>query len=165
VLAHTYLAAGSYPALVTATNAVSTITATTTVLIQSGLQHYYVYLPVVLRAYFSNPCEPNDDHTQACGPLASGQTYPNYPDDTEDWFYVEMGTAGNLQAVVTNYSATGNLLLYAEGNYNDPIAAWGQGGSTMTVTKSVAAGTYYVRVYTASGFNTDQLYDLVSTYP
>jgi len=165
LLAHTYLAAGTYTALVTATNAVGAITATTTVQIVAAGPHT-VYLPVVYRAYFLNPYEPNDSPTQAWGPLEPAQAYASLPDDADDWFYVELGTAGDLRAVVTGYSAQGNLLLYAEGNYTEPIAQWGQGGSTMVVGPvAVAAGRYYVRVYTAGGSNTDQLYNLVVTLP
>jgi len=55
---------------------------------------------------------------------------------------------------------------YTEGNYTEPIAQWGQGGSTMVAGPvAVAAGRYYVRVYTAGGSNTDQLYNLVVTLP
>jgi len=117
LLAHTYLAAGTYTALVTATNAVGAITATTTVQIGAAGPHT-VCLPVVYRAYFLNPYEPNDSPTQAWGPLEPAQAYASLPDDADDWFYVEMGTAGDLRAVVTGYSAQGNLLLYVIGPKN-----------------------------------------------
>lgn len=129
-------------------------------------REHLVYLPFTARAYSTGLCEPNDSPAEAYGPLVSGVAQPSYPDDTEDWFYVEAATAGNLTAVVTNYSAEGNLLVYAEGDYAYPIAQWGQGGSTMTAGPvGVDPGRYYVRVYTAGDFGTTQLYELVVTYP
>jgi hypothetical protein len=58
-----------------------------------------------------------------------------------------------------NYRANGDLLLYDDAK--NLIAHWGQGGSTMTIeNEPLAAGRFYVRVYTASGHNTAHLYTL-----
>ena len=128
-------------------------------------QQWDIYLPLVLKNFFISPYEPNNNATQAYGPLQRGVAYRAYPDDTEDWYYFILSTTSSITVRVENFSANGDLLIYKDPNISEPVDQWGQGGSTMTVGPlSLDAGKYYIRVYAASGYNTTTLYTLKMTY-
>jgi hypothetical protein len=120
-----------------------------------------------------NPYEENDHWRDAYGPLASGQTYEAYPDDTEDYYYFELPAQAQVSVSVTDYAPlSGNdntIALYGPpvgdklgeliGYYKTP------GHSSMALGPHLLGpGTYYVRVYTNRGHSATKLYRLTVTY-
>lgn len=111
---------------------------------------YAIYVPVVPEDYFPYPT------------LACGTSHQDYPEDTNDWYRFELNSPKTVTVQVQNYQANGDLLLYDDAGHL--IAQWGQGGSTMALRdQPLAAGRFYLRVYTASGYNTAHLYTLSLT--
>ena len=136
---------------------------------------YYVYLPVALGNYriWDAYYEENDHWLGAYGPLASGQTYLAYPDDTEDYYYFELSAQATVSISVENYTPTssnGTVALYGPvvGDEQDeePFDYYApRGHSFMSLgPHSLAPGKYYIRVYTTSNHSTTQLYRLTVTY-
>jgi hypothetical protein len=133
-----------------------------------------VYLPLVVRNYrtWDAYYEENDDWLAAYGPLVSGQAYLAYPNDTEDYYYFELSAPATVNVSVTGFAPTstnGTVVLYgpAVGDERGPqIDYYGPDGhSSMSLgPHSLGAGKYYVRVYTANGHSTTQLYSLTVTY-
>ena len=132
-----------------------------------------VYLPVVLRNHQSwdTYYEENDDHLAAYGPLVSDQPYQAYPDDIEDYYYFELSSGATVVVNVTDYAPTssdGTVMLYGPAVGDDRgafIDYYGELGHTsMTLDPWVLGpGKYYVRVRTATGHSTTQLYTLTVT--
>jgi hypothetical protein len=92
--------------------------------------------------------------------------YRAYPDDANDFYYILLTNPASVTVQVTNYQAVGQLLVYDQGwntlgmDWNDP----GGNGSMTVGPLSLGAGKYHIRIYTASGQNTDTLYTLTVTY-
>ena len=76
-----------------------------------------VFLPTVIR-YFGEPdgfYEPNDNWQEAYGPLVFDQVYEAYPNDTEDYYYVQLAAGATINVSVEDYvptSSYGTLALY-----------------------------------------------------
>jgi uncharacterized repeat protein (TIGR01451 family) len=131
-----------------------------------------VFLPLVLRNYLWDAYyEENDDWRDAYGPLASGQAYLAYPDDTEDYYYFTLSATTLVSVTVTHFAPTssnGTVALYgpAVGDERGPyIVHYGAAGhSSMYLKEWLGRGKYYIRVYTAKEHSTQQLYRLTVTY-
>jgi len=133
-----------------------------------------LYLPAVLRNYHTWDAyyEENDHWLDAYGPLVSGATYLAYPDDIEDYYYFVLSESVTVTISVTDFAPTstdGDLLLYGPAVGNERgnlIKQYGKKGhSSMSLgPHSLGPGKYYVRVYTAQGYSTTQLYRLTVTY-
>ncbi|MBN1137378.1 MAG: PKD domain-containing protein, partial [Anaerolineae bacterium] len=163
--AHFYPSAGIYTAMVTASNGVSLLTATTVVTIEEG----NLYLPLLLRDWsscFPGPWEeePNDTLGEANGPLCADIEYLAYPDDPDDYFYFTPA-AGQVVVELWDYvpGSLGQMILYDD---QGGVAGWdndlGDGGY---IAVTVETGTYWLRVYTAGGFTTDQPYRFSASFP
>jgi hypothetical protein len=101
----------------------------------------------------------------AYGPLAKSQVYSAFPEDSYDYYYVTLPVKGALKVEIIGYNATGNLLIYRANDTTNPIANWGQGGSSMTLNLSnLDPGNYFILVYTSTGFNSVAAYTLKATY-
>ena len=134
----------------------------------------YVYLPVVLRYYhtWDTYYEENDHWLAAYGPLVSGKAYLAYPDDVEDYYYFMLSATATVNVSVTDFAPTssnGTVMLYGpavgseRGNLIDYYGP--PGDSSMPLgPHSLGPGKYYVRVNTAKGHSTTQLYRLTVTY-
>lgn len=131
---------------------------------------WYAYLPVLPAGYaeFDGAweVEPNDFFGQANGPLISGQDLGGWPDDDDDYFYFTTAGGGTM-VQMWNYAPGiyGQMFLY-NGNEeqvawdNDPFDGW------LISLVNLPAGTYYVRIYTDPGGQTDQqIYTLRATFP
>jgi hypothetical protein len=132
---------------------------------------FYTYLPAVLSNTVSwdEFFEENDQCTAAYGPLKSGTPYRAYPDDTEDYYYFELSSPGRVIVDVTNYaptSSSGTVALYGPDSCTNRIDYYGETGDTHMVLDNTLSdpGKYYVRVYTAEGYSTSQLYTLTVSY-
>jgi uncharacterized repeat protein (TIGR01451 family) len=134
-----------------------------------------VLLPIVLRNYrtWDTYYEENDNCPTAYGPLAPGQTYLAYPDDTNDYYFLELSAPVTVSVSVEDFAPTssyGDLLLYGPASGDDCgnlKAQFGKPGhSSMSIgPPPLSAGKYYVRVYTVRGhYSTNQLYRLTVTY-
>ena len=127
-----------------------------------------IYLPSLLKnyvSYFEGPfeAEPNDSAAQANGPIRSGQVYHGYPDDENDYFYFTTQTSGTIIVDLTDHSGGGvQMLLYYQ-TVGNTVGI--DNAAPYQIVYNGAPGTYYVRIYTASGFNSDTPYALRVTYP
>jgi uncharacterized repeat protein (TIGR01451 family) len=130
-------------------------------------------LPIVLRNYrtWDAHYEENDDCPTAYGPLASGQSYLAYPDDTQDYYYFELSASTMVSVSVGNFAPTssnGDLVLYGPANSDDCglyIAHFGKPGhSSMHLERPLGPGKYHIQVYTAKKHSTTELYSLTVTY-
>jgi len=131
-----------------------------------------VLLPLVLRNYpWDAYYEENDHWLRAYGPLAFGQTYLAYPDDTEDYYYFTLSARTLVNVTVTNFAPTssnGTVMLYGPAvgaERGTLIDYYGPGGySSMYLEASLGPGRYYIRVRTAKEHSTQQLYHLTVEY-
>jgi hypothetical protein len=128
---------------------------------------YSVYLPLALREHGSwdRYYEPNDTWQAAYGPLVFGPPYRAYPDDEEDYYFFDLSSASAVTVRVEGYQAEGQLLLYRYHESGDftLIGRDGPGVSTMIIEDTLAAGRYYVRVYTSEDHSDSALYTLTVT--
>jgi hypothetical protein len=127
-----------------------------------------VALPLVLRnhvAYFEGPfeVEDNDAYLQANGPLRSGRDYSGYPDDSRDYFSIFTLDSGLITIALSNHVGSGvQLQLFYQTTDNrlaydlDP---------PYQITYNGPPGTYYIYIFTESGFNGVTPYTLRVTYP
>ncbi len=125
-----------------------------------------LFLPLAQKQlYFSGPweAEDNDSYLQANGPLLSGQDYFGYPDDVEDWFSVYLSTPGQMVVTLTGHTGGGvQLLLYDQAlqlKCLDNVPPYEM------VCANQPAGWYYLRIYTASGWNDTTPYTLSVSFP
>jgi hypothetical protein len=133
-----------------------------------------VFLPLVFRNYppcFSGPgeVEPNNDYTQANGPLCLSITdytgYHNGATDDRDYFKFNLTAAGTITLQLLNYVDTSpQITLYDQSGTTSVGFA---GGPPYSIVYSGPAGTYYARVYTIAAYDPNAPYTLrVSvTYP
>jgi hypothetical protein len=138
-----------------------------------------VSLPLALKnylAYFEGPgeVEPNNTIGQANGPLRSGQAYRGYPGqifnnrrDSTDYFSINLKTTGTIRVIVTDFHATGDLVLRDSSTAEK--ARWGgSGGTMMNVTATgLPPAWYYIQVYVDISKTVDSTmaYTLTATYP
>jgi hypothetical protein len=124
-----------------------------------------LFLPAVLRNPGFGPfeVEPNNSPAQANGPLLSGVDYHGYQNDSDDYFKFDTHAAGSITVDLTNVSGGGTQLqLFYQSTSNRVGYA---GNSPYHIAYTGPSGTYYVRVYTGSGFNSATAYLLKVTYP
>jgi len=130
-------------------------------------------LPIVLRNYrtWDTYYEENDNCPTAYGPLAPGQSYLAYPDDTQDYYYFELSASTMVSVSVGDFAPTssnGDLVLYGPANGDDCglyIVHFGKPGhSSMHFERSLAPGKYHIQVYTAKKHSTTELYSLTVAY-
>jgi len=126
-----------------------------------------IRLPIVMRNYlhyFEGPweVEPNNTYEQANGPLQSGVDYSGYPNDANDYFFVELTTGGTLSIDLSNHTGKGvQMVLYDETakslarDYDPPYQ----------IVYTGQAGRYYIQIYTESGYNANASYTLRVSYP
>ena len=118
---------------------------------------------VLLLRYLSDPSDPAlppgigqdpDDTPEGATPVDLGSsTDGSLSERDEDYFVVEMSSAGTLTAYTTGDTDTEGYVLDSSGNvldYNDD----GGEGWNFRVSASVSAGTYYIRVEGSSSWDT-----------
>ncbi len=126
------------------------------------------FLPLALKnflSYFEGPfeVEDNDSYLQANGPLRSGQDYMGYPDDAKDYFSIVSSTSGNITVSLSNHTGLGvQLQLFYQSVSN--LVAFDL-DAPYQINHSGPAGTYYIYIFTESGFNIVDLYTLRVTFP
>jgi hypothetical protein len=114
----------------------------------------------------NNYCEPHNSCLTAHGPLKPGRAYSAYPEDTNDYYYLELSDPATVSVQVTNYRADGQLVLRDPNDLQNPLAfdfETPTGDGTMSVSKTnVGEGRYCVQVYTADGhFQSSTRYTLI----
>jgi hypothetical protein len=135
-----------------------------------------VYLPLVMRGYCGpDNYEPNDSCNQAYGPLTSGQTYQSWIScydlatyKKSDYFYINISTTNAINIYLTDIPAGTDYDLYlyrypGDDPDNPAAKSVGTGSSESISYAPPAAGRYYIRVYSYSGFSTSP-YSLRVTY-
>ena len=127
---------------------------------------YNVYLPLVLRsevlppAFITEESEDNDDFASADGPLGSGTDCSGMIDDADDYFYFTATIAGSVSIELTGYTGDVWLQLY------DTSQSLVDQSSTGSLSASISAGQYYVRIALPSGVSpNNSSYTLNATYP
>ncbi|MDY6877562.1 MAG: carbohydrate binding domain-containing protein [Chloroflexota bacterium] len=135
--------------------------------------------PVTLAEYLPTPrpsepcdvCEPNNSLSQACGPLAPGQSYEFFVRCTanldEDYYYIDLETTGTVALDLTSIPPGTDYDIYLY-DKNKTIQCYSnQPGNhdehaTCHLTR---LGRYYVRIYPFTECNDNDSYTLAVTYP
>ena len=125
-----------------------------------------IYLPIVYREY----CGGDGDslYTCATGPLNSNETRTSYPNDTNDYYYIDLYVPGDIAVIMNNYVGDGQLILRSleDIEEEDAIDYHSTGGTTQMVNGSnLEIGRYFVQVHTADDWSNTQPYSLTATYP
>ncbi|MFZ1538728.1 MAG: hypothetical protein WAT23_15255, partial [Chromatiaceae bacterium] len=111
------------------------------------------FLPSVMHiplTCFTGPSEiePNDDGTQANGPLCPARIYTAQPHDTFDYFYFDTASTGAIDIDVTEHIYPKvQLLLYYQRPSGRPVANDTTPNDGLQIRYTGAAGRYYVVVY------------------
>jgi|GEM_PF-2782605 len=127
---------------------------------------FQVFLPLVMKNSCSGgwEIEPNNAYTQTTGLLDSGETICGYPNDNKDYFSFTTTSAGAINVNLDNHTGSGVQLQLFYGPPGTPVVY--DYAPPYQINYNGAAGTYYVYIYTSSGFNSDDPgYDLTVTYP
>ncbi|MGQ0602943.1 MAG: hypothetical protein ACT4QE_14765, partial [Anaerolineales bacterium] len=139
----------------------------------SELPERLLFLPSVLKNYIGcfvgpNESEPNNTVQQANGPLISSRDYFGKPDDADDFYSIIMLNSGTIEVSLTNFGPAaypgqvGQLQLFYQDRNNRVAFA---PNPPYHISYAGSAGVYYIRVFTASGYNATQTYTLRVTYP
>jgi hypothetical protein len=113
--------------------------------------------------------EPNDDRTQANGPLVSGAIYHGtFPDPakSQDYFYFEMPAAHSVEIRLTNIAGGQDydLYLYNENGIQVGYSNLNGVADEYIFKPNLAAGKYYIMVYHNEGGGSTQPYNLWVIY-
>ncbi len=126
-----------------------------------------IYLPLVVKKstpFFEGPweIEPNDSFQQANGPLRSGKKYYGYPNDSQDFFSIDVRTGGDIIIDLNGHTGQGvQIQLFYQSSdrvewvYEPPYH----------IEYTGLAGWYYIYVYTESGYNETTRYTIRATFP
>ncbi len=106
--------------------------------------------------------EPNYPLAQANGPLLSGFDYYGYPNDSNDYFFFQVASRGEVAIDLSNHTGTGVQLVLRTVT-GDQVAVDYQAPYHLVTT--VDPGRYYVQIYTESGLNTNTPYTLRVIFP
>jgi serine protease len=124
-----------------------------------------VYLPMLLRdfiSYFEGPWEreDNDSAAQANGPIRFNTAYSGYPDDEKDYFFFNLDSTANLTVKLNNHTGTDvQLLVYYQVAGNQVGQDWD--APYQIDLKNTPPGLYYIYIYTPSGRNSTNAYQLL----
>jgi hypothetical protein len=137
------------------------------------------YLPLTLKSPpqptptptpTAGPCqryEPNDSLSTAWGPLVNGQGIEAAlcSGDPDDYSYVDLATATTLVLDLTNLPAGTDydLVLYNAAG-SQLAASRNYGNAAERITRGVAAGRYFVRVYPNGAARSSQTYRLTASW-
>ena len=119
--------------------------------------NYRSYLPTVVRNRV-DLAEENDKMADANGPLGPG-SYGGFPDDANDYVRFDLSEGETVTIRLTNFTATGGQLILRDASGSE-ITKDASGGSTMQVSRTLSAGTYYVQIYATGGYNSTTPYTL-----
>ena len=124
----------------------------------------FIYLPLLTVP--DSQCwehEPNDTYQNANGPLLSGVKCHGFPNDRKDYFKVIMPTRGLLQVDLTKHTGHGvQLQLFYQSVANQVAYV---PSPPYHIDYRGEAGTYFIYIYTESGYNSTMPYTLVVNYP
>jgi hypothetical protein len=95
---------------------------------------------------------------QANGPLRPNRNYYGYPNDERAYFSFYARAAGPIVVDLTNHTGNGvQLQLFYQNTSQRVGFVW---APPYHIEVAGAAGWYYIYIYTASGFNSNDLYTL-----
>jgi hypothetical protein len=137
---------------------------------------YRAFLPLVLRLAgggpesFASPCSAGNDYCEpfntwstAYGRLQPIVEYRAYPNDNNDYYYFTIDHTTSLTVRVTNYNATGQVLVRRQDlsevakDFNVPP---GGDGIMEVPLPNLAGGKYYIQVFTSDGQQSSSRYNL-----
>jgi cell division septation protein DedD len=121
--------------------------------------------PTVTPGYFEGPLEqePNNSVAQANGPLWPDRSYVGYPNDERDFFSFYARSAGQIVVDLTNHTGSGvQLQLFYQDTGHQVGFVW---APPYHIEYAGQPGWYYIYFYTASGFNSNDLYTLRARFP
>ena len=126
------------------------------------------YVPAVMREpifYYEDPFEfeDNDSLAQANGPLRPGWEIQGYPDDENDYFSILTRNSGTITVDLSDHTGGGVQVLVYFQTAGNTVAI--DNTAPYALSFSGEPGVYYVRIYTASGYNSTTPYRLTVTYP
>ena len=112
--------------------------------------------------------EPNDNFSEAYGPLSSGSSYSGKicSSSDVDWFKVNITSAGTiaLSSTVPSYNDY-DLELYDSSYTQIASSTNGSGASELISYSATTTGNYYIKIYGFGGSsNTSNSYTLTYTY-
>jgi hypothetical protein len=128
------------------------------------------FLPLTMSSfiqYFPGPweLEDNDTSSQANGYLYVNQDYYGYPDDQRDWFSIYLTQPGNFSVNLSGHSGEDvQLHVYAQVVDADHRVCY-VGVAPYVCEVDGQVGSYFLLIYTDSGFNTSTPYALQITAP
>ncbi len=127
---------------------------------------FVLYLPLVLNNYRAD--EPNNICSESYA-IATNTTFSFLPEDQEDWYAFTIGNNSNVTVTLSNYVPVGQILVYS-GNCGAGNLILLQSNGSQSTTRvlnlgNLAAGTYFVRVFTDAPFNSTQSYNLHVSVP
>lgn len=145
---------GTYPVSVTVNDGTVDVTINFTWVVSDPddpQEIFLTYLPTVSHSIRVD--EPNDACTDAF-PININQTIQFLHEDMEDWYSFTLGSTKNVQVNLTGFTAPGQIIVYGGSCGNLTFL---QNNGNFEPTKIVpmgnlAAGTYYIRVITESGY-------------
>jgi hypothetical protein len=116
-------------------------------------------------------CEENDTPGTAFGPLEFGAASEAYPDDMEDFYHFDLSLPASVSVNVSDFAPTssnGSVMLYGPSDGDDTgpeIDSYTQSehSSMRLGPHGLGPGKYFVRVYTAADYSSDDLYSLAVT--
>lgn len=130
----------------------------------------FLYIPVLSNRYFHGPMEyePNNNITQANGPIILNEVYNGFPNDAHDFFYLDLNSPSDIHVRLTNHNGIGvQLQLYyqiIDDSHRVDYDASNDGKRppySLAVNASNAqSGRYYIWIFTRANHNSDKLYNL-----
>ncbi|MBL4931964.1 M4 family metallopeptidase [Clostridium paridis] len=113
-----------------------------------------------------DPYEPNDSIVTAY-PINMGTSYNSYisTSSDEDYYKFNVNTVGNIRISMANLPQDYDLELY---DANGSLVGYSTGSGTANEVINYNAtntGTYYIHVYSYSGYSTSQKYSLIVSRP
>jgi hypothetical protein len=100
---------------------------------------------------------------QANGPLRPNRSYVGYPNDERDFFSFYARAAGQIVVELTNHTGSGvQLQLFYQDTSQRVGFVW---AAPYQIEYTGPAGWHYIYIYTAAGFNSNDLYTLRARFP
>ncbi len=136
---------------------------------------YHLFAPAVLTVpYVPPPCftgheqEPNNNGSDANGPLCRGATITGWPHDLDDFFWFETTSAGFISVSADDLFGQGMQLVLYYQSVGGPVsvADTEQSDGLHVELPNAAPGRYYIRIYTAKPDGAEQrVYVMQATFP
>ncbi len=132
---------------------------------------YYLFAPAVLApppCFTGHEQPPNDNVTQANGPLCRGVTVTGQPNDLDDFFWFETTSAGPISVSADNLFGQGMQLVLYYQSVSGLVEAGSdtnQSDGLHVALPNAAQGRYYIRIFTETPSSSAAPYNLRAEFP